>query len=67
MWADGDGEASEEAISEVRVHLDCIFVEFQVQFLDGFARWLAEDGWDVLVREVVRDFGGIGGHASALA
>ncbi len=60
-WSDGDAKVSKEAITEVGMHLDGIFVQLEVELLDGLIRGLPDNGRDLFVGEVFRDFGGIGG------
>ena len=47
--------------------LDGIFVQLQMKFLEGFVGWLADDGGDTFMGEVVRDFGIVVGGLSCVA
>ncbi len=60
-WSDGDAKVSKEAITEVGMDFYGIFVQLELERFDGLIRGLPDDGMDVVVGEVVRDVGGIGG------
>ena len=47
------------------MHINCILIQFQVEFFDGFVGRVTDDRWYTFVREVIRNFGVGGGSHDA--